>query len=310
MTKSLLIEPAELHAKLGSAPNLRIIDATWYMPSDPPRKPREEFLEGPRLPGTAGFWDVDDVADKTHPLGLKHMMPKPEVFAEACGKLGIARDSQVVVYDRHSVFSSPRTAFTFKAFGHSDVRVLQGGLPRWVSEGLPVEKGDFRQPFEATTYPVPELDSSLIRSYEEIVGNTKKELSSAEAELVLDARPAPRFTGAAPEPRPGLSSGHMPNSVSMPFNYLRTAPSASNPSYQNILPREDLRAALLKALGGDEQKLSEVLEGKRSVVNSCGSGMTAAVIWLALQELGVKSAIYDESWTGYALREESEILKS
>lgn len=119
-----------------------------------------------------------------------------------------------------------------------------------------------------------------------------------------------RFTGEAPEPRPGLSSGHMPNSVSLPFSTLLTAPSSTEPSYQTLLPREELRSVLLKALGNDEAQLQAVLNGERKVTNSCGSGMTAAVIWLALQELSVKSAIYDESWTGYAMREgESKILK-
>ena len=119
-----------------------------------------------------------------------------------------------------------------------------------------------------------------------------------------------RFTGEAPEPRPGLSSGHMPNSLSVPFSSLLASPSSTQPRYQTLLPREQLREALLKALNGDGAQLEAVLSGKKKVINSCGSGMTAAVIWLALRELGVQSAIYDESWTGYAMRDkESKILK-
>lgn len=103
-----------------------------------------------------------------------------------------------------------------------------------------------------------------------------------------------RFSGTDPEPRPGLSSGHMPHSVSLPFSVLLSEPSTTQPPYKTLLPREKLKSAILKALGGDEAKLQAMLAGKLSVVNSCGSGMTAAIIWLALQELGVKSAVYDE----------------
>ncbi|CAD6581557.1 MAG: hypothetical protein CYPHOPRED_001606 [Cyphobasidiales sp. Tagirdzhanova-0007] len=304
---TLLITPAALSSRLGS-PNLRILDATWCMPGTP-RDPAKEFLTGPRIQGAAGFWDVDDVADKGHPLGLKHMLPDANIFANACSKLGIEDDSEVIVYDTHSVFSSPRTAFTFKAFAHRKVSVLDGGLPRWIAEGLPIEESEFSQPFKKCDYPTPALDGNMIRSYEQVTSNTQREADSAEAELVLDARPAGRFTGSVPEPRPGLSSGHMPHSVSLPFNDLRTAPSDTTPPYQSMLSAEALRQVVLKALGGDSSKLQEVLEGRRGVINSCGSGMTAAVIWLALQELGVNSSIYDESWTGYAMRHESKILK-
>lgn len=138
-----------------------------------------------------------------------------------------------------------------------------------------------------------------------------------------------RFSGSDPEPRPGLSSGHMPHSVSLPFSVLLSEPSSTQPSYKTLLPRDKLKDAILKALGGDQAKLQALLAGKLRVVNSCGSGMTAAIIWLALQELGVKSAVYDEvsrhaprckfkltiydhsqSWTGYAMRKESKILKA
>ena len=118
-----------------------------------------------------------------------------------------------------------------------------------------------------------------------------------ERVLQLKACTPPRvssFTGEAPEPRAGLSSGHMPHSVSLPFTSLLSPLSATAPSYKTLLPRDQLRQVLLRALGNDEAKLEDVLQGRRQVVNSCGSGMTAGVIWLALSELGVKSAIYDE----------------
>ena len=212
---------------------------------------------------------------------------------------------------------------------------------------------------QACKYTAADLDEGTIRSYDDIVANAEK--SQEAADLVLDARPhgrcafcalvmplnvfvaermhiscAPSFTGDAPEPRAGLSSGHMPHSVSLPFTSLLSSPSATDPSYKTLLPRDELRQVLLRALGNDEAKLEDVLQGKKQVVNSCGSGMTAGVIWLALSELGVKSAIYDEvrlsvmrelgvltaradacmcvtlpwqSWTGYSMRKESKILK-
>ncbi|KAK9899716.1 Rhodanese-like protein [Cystobasidium minutum MCA 4210] len=307
---SLLITPAALAEDLSKTPeSIKILDATWFMPNlVPPRNPYKEFLAGPRLKGVTGFWDVDDVADKTHPLGLKHMLPSPDNFAQACSKLGIQRDSKVVVYDTHGVFSAPRTVFSFKAFEHPEVYVLDGGLPRWKAEGFPVEEGQFSS--SETNYPTPSFDKDFIRSYKDVSSNASKSSEDPSLELVLDARPGGRFSGSDPEPRPGLSSGHMPHSVSLPFSVLLSEPSSTQPSYKTLLPRDKLKDAILKALGGDQAKLQALLAGKLRVVNSCGSGMTAAIIWLALQELGVKSAVYDESWTGYAMRKESKILKA
>ena len=147
--------------------------------------------------------------------------------------------------------------------------------------------------WQPTTYETRSLDSSRIRNYDDIVNNTQADASDAATELVLDARSNERFTGEAPEPRPGLSPGHMPNSASLPFTDLLSSPPSTDPSYKVLKSPDELRKALLKAVGS-EQALQGVLSGKKSVINSCGSGMTAAVIWLALQELGVDSAIYDE----------------
>ena len=164
---------------------------------------------------------------------------------------------------------------------------------RGESRALPCAPRLTQSVWQPTTYKTTSLDSSRIRSYDGIVNNTQADASDAATELVLDARSNERFTGEAPEPRPGLSSGHMPNSVSLPFTDLLSSPSSTNPSYKTLKSPDELRKVLLKAVGS-EQALQDVLSGKKRVVNSCGSGMTAAVIWLALQELGVDSAIYDE----------------
>jgi len=153
---------------------------------------------------------------------------------------------------------------------------------------------------------VPTLNSKVVRSYEQVVRNSQVPRDDKESELVLDARSEGRFTGADPEPRPGLSSGHIPNALSLPFSNLLESHLSSSPSYTTLLPPDKLRAAIEAALG---PYAAAALSGERPLVTSCGSGMTAAIIWLALQELGVSSSLYDESWTGYAMRKESEIAK-
>ncbi|KDQ13641.1 hypothetical protein BOTBODRAFT_630746 [Botryobasidium botryosum FD-172 SS1] len=270
------------------------VDATWFMPNVD-RVALKEYIAR-RIP-RARYLDLDEVASP-HPLGLKHMMPDAETFKAACERLGIEPNSHVVLYDSHGIFSSPRALFMFKAFGHERASVLDGGLPRWEDEGFEIESGE-PQPVEKTSYPLPTLGSNWVRNYSQIVSNSLTDPTSSE--LVLDARSKGRFTGTDPEPRPSLSSGHIPNSRSLPFNTLLATNISKKTSapYTTLLPREELRKAF-DAAGVD---------GTRNVVNSCGSGMTAGVLWLALQRLGVSSAIYDESWTGYASRDESRIIK-
>ncbi|KAK4055823.1 hypothetical protein OIO90_003077 [Microbotryomycetes sp. JL221] len=333
----LLISPRELSELLNdnSASKPVILDASWHMPNlNPPRDAYAEYKQI-RLPG-ARFWHVDNIATKaTSGLVLPHMMPTPETFANACRKLGISRTSQVVVYDSYGMFTAPRTLFTFKAFGHERVSVLDGGLPRWRAEGHKVEESiaTYDKANEAThgprltealygeaseegidalysSYEVPKYDASLVRSYQDVVDNSKKKLSESGAEIVLDARPAGRFRGVDPEPRAGLSSGHVPRSFSLPFSTLLSKPTSTKPSYQTLLPPRDLEAVFVEALGGQET-WQQVKNGDRGVFSTCGSGMTAAVIWLALKVAGREqnAGLYDESWTGYASRPESKIEK-
>ncbi|KAM0786558.1 hypothetical protein ACM66B_002014 [Microbotryomycetes sp. NB124-2] len=337
MSSRLLIEPSELNEQLQGSDKPIILDASWHMPSlKPPRDAWQEYKER-RIPG-ARFWHVDNIATKaTSGLVLPHMMPSPATFAHACGRLGISRDSHVVVYDSYGMFTAPRTLFTFKAFGHDNVSVLNGGLPRWQAEGYDVVESD-SAPFDAqnpathgphlskalygevseqgleelqAAYAEPAYDESFVRSYDQVVSNSKREFTDSAAEIVLDARPAGRFHGTDPEPRPGLSSGHVPHSLSLPFSTLLSPPSSTSPPYQTLLPADELEKVFVKVLGSQEA-WDAVKRGEKGVFSTCGSGMTAAVIWLALKVAGrqANAGLYDESWTGYASRPESKIEKS
>ncbi|KAF8845407.1 Rhodanese-like protein [Paxillus ammoniavirescens] len=302
-----LLSPSQLRDEISSGDGVSVLDASWFMPNSP-RKPLQEFQEK-RIPG-AQFLDLDEVASP-HELGLKHMMPSERVFADACERLGIEPNSHVVIYDTHGVFSSPRALFMFRAFGHQKSSILDGGLPRWEAEGFasvgtpPIEG-------KGSTYPTPVLNRGTVRSYEQVVANSLPDpAKEPSVELVVDARSRGRFQGTDPEPRPGLSSGHIPHSFSLPFNTFLRAHTISNAStqYTTFLPELELRQALVHAIGADQAEL--VITGKRSITTSCGSGMTAGVLWLGLKLLGAPDvALYDESWTGYATRAESRIEKS
>ncbi|KAI6153304.1 Rhodanese-like domain-containing protein [Pisolithus tinctorius] len=306
-TTPYLISPSQLHESLQSSGGVSVLDASWYMPNSP-RKPQEEFNKK-RIPG-AQFLDLDQVASP-HELGLKHMMPSESVFAAACEGFGIEPNSHVVIYDTHGVFSSPRALFMFRAFGHSKSSILDGGLPRWETGGFETEDAP---PVDRkkSTYPTPILDRTVVRSYEQVVENSMLDPAlDPSAELVVDARSRGRFIGTDPEPRPGLSSGHIPHSFSLPFNaFLRTHTIPNTPTqYTTFLPISELRQALVDAIGTEQVEL--ILSGKRSITTSCGSGMTAGILWLGLRMLGAESvSLYDESWTGYASRSESRIEKS
>ncbi|GAA5890112.1 hypothetical protein JCM6882_009229 [Rhodosporidiobolus microsporus] len=323
-----------------------VLDASWFMPNlQPPRDPWAEFRKK-RIEG-AGFWHLDQISS-TSDVGVPHNVPSKEHFEDACSRLGISRGSHVVFYDSQGVFSSPRAAFTFKHFSHPLVSILDGGLPRWIAEGLPTsstspsnpnpheallpgqQKARYQPIFSELLYAVkPRVESYFIadieelfteyrvgegeerrdtRGWEEVRANAER--GEGEGDAVLDARPAGRFHGTDPEPRAGLSSGHIPHSLSLPFPAVLSEPSNTDPSYKTVKSPEELQGVFEKALGREEWE--KVKGGERGVVTTCGSGMTAAILWLALQRAGVseKVGLYDESWTGYASRPESKIVKS
>ncbi|GMK57739.1 hypothetical protein CspeluHIS016_0405730 [Cutaneotrichosporon spelunceum] len=310
----LLISAKEAVAGLPNKRDIVALDVTWHMPNSP-RSATKEFESGPRIPGARRF-DLDEIADRnpsTNPLTLHHMLPTVETFREAAGRLGITPHTHVVVYDSSGILSSPRGLWTFKALGHDKVSVLDGGLPAWIDEGGDVEEGA-PQPFKPATYDGGVLNKDMVKSYEDIVA------IKDDGDLVLDARSHGRFTGVEPEPRPWLSSGHMPHSCSVPFGEF-LIPSSEGHPYTSYKPPKELKEVLVRAVGGEKAWEALLNQGpdaagaavERKLIFSCGSGMTACVGWLAAQIVAqedgraVPTAVYDESWTGYATRPESKI---
>lgn len=266
------------------------------------------------------------------PKGLGHMMPSKEKFAEACSVRGIKPTDHVVLYDSVGIFSSPRGWYTFKAMGHDKVSVLDGGLQRYLTEllGDGAERGEPEMTVEKSEYPIPHTQHDAVRSYDEIVKNSEKPTEADDSEIIFDARSYERWTGDAPEPRPSLSSGHIPHSLSLPFTSLISPSSPPSRTWSTYLPPSELKEAILVGLAGKapssalskeertlaERKWEEIKSGKKGVVWSCGSGMTACVGVLAMRIVAEADgeklnnvSIYDESWTGYAMRPESKIIR-
>jgi thiosulfate/3-mercaptopyruvate sulfurtransferase len=213
------------------------------------------------------------------------MLPTSTDFAKAMSGLGIRRDDTVVVYDSHElgIFSAPRVAWTMKVFGHNSVHILNN-FKLWVEEGYPTESGEFYN-VDTCVYPIPDFDDTKLIEFEEIkevVGDHNKE--GSEGVQILDARPKGRWSGADPEPRPGLESGHMPGSVSVPFSEVL------DPATKNILPKDKLKEIFSK----------KGVDPKKPIISTCGTGVTAAIIDAALSEAGYPEEgrrLYDGSWT-------------
>ena len=298
----LVLAPHAAAALLRTDAPPRFVDATWFLnaPGAAPRSAPAEFRAGPRIPGSV-FWDVNEIATRGPAVrNLPHMMPSAAQFAEAARSLGIARSSHVIVYDRLGVFSAPRTVFTFRAFGHPHVSLLDGGLPAWLAADLPVEHGEPHTPpaLPESDYPTPELRPGWVRSFDEMRAN----VTAAHPQVVLDARPAARFAGTTPEPRPGMAAGHIPGARSLPFASLLQ----SHGDYSAFAPQHELWKTVDRVLAdaGGIERLRHDASARDAVGASltCGSGMTAAIVWLALQQLGIDAGIYDESWMGWGAR--------
>ncbi len=265
-------------SQLLSQENVKIIDGSWYLPSDKVDS-RKEF-ELKHIP-SAQFFDIDLISDRESEL--PHMLPSAEVFATAVGEMGISNDDHIVVYDTAGLFSAARVWWTFKVFGHDNVQVLDGGLPAWLAQSGNLES------INISVYPrdfTAELNTELVSDKARLIRNI-----SDKQYTVLDARPEPRFLGTAPEPRPGLPSGHMPESVSVSSSCLI--------SNGRLKPRKELINIFNAA---------KVTQSTR-VITSCGSGVTAAIITLALAECGYGlNRLYDGAWAEWGAADDTVIL--
>jgi len=257
----------------GAHVDLKILDASWRMPG---AAPAIADFERRRIPG-ATFFDIDAIADRTS--GLPHMLPSQAAFEAAAGALGLTRTHAIVVYDDAGIFSAPRVWWMFRAMGHNDVRVLDGGLPKWLREGRLIETDPPQAPTPAAYAAQPR---EIVRTAADV------RVALATGGVVLDARPAARFSGEAPEPRPGLRSGAMPGARNIPYTDLLTPDGVMRPPAE----LERIFAAAAADTG--------------AVIATCGSGVTAAVILLALARIGRGDhGLYDGSWAEWG-REDAD----
>lgn len=260
------VAPEWLEAERSKS-DLVIVDGSWYLPAMK-RDGRAEYHTA-HIPG-AVYFDIDEVKDINSTL--PHMLPPPEVFSLHMARLGISNGQRIVVYDGAGLFSAPRVWFTFKAFGVADVFILDGGLPAWRAEGLPVESGNV---VRATGSFTPRFSRSMVANLDRVDLSLQQKTAQ-----VIDARPAARFRGDEPEPRAGVAPGHIPGSINVPASELVKDGRLASPDQ------------ITKAF--DEAGY----DPSQPVIASCGSGVSAAIVWLALEAIGKQpAALYDGSWS-------------
>ena len=266
-----LVSTEWLAANLGQ-PDLVVFDATKYLPNEG-KDGAAEFLNA-HIPG-ARYFDIDVVADQE--TTLPHMVPTAGRFERVMGEMGVCNSSRVVFYDQKGIASSARGWWLMGLFGHDAAAVLDGGLPKWLRESRPVESG-------APAAPAPAKFQATFRASR--LRGIGDMMTPDPGRVVLDARAAGRFHGTAPELRPGMPSGHMPGSASLPYTELLT-------QHGTLRPPEQLRSRFAQA----------GVDGSKPVVTSCGSGVTAAILTLGLAQAGLpRGAVYDGSWTEWASR--------
>lgn len=310
---SYLVTPAELssalskniHSRLSTAPRIIPLSAAWFLPNDPQKRTGWDSFVAKRIPRSR-FFDLDKIKDENSPY--PHMLPTPEVFAREMGAMGINRDDTVVVYDTAElgIFSAPRVAWTLRVFGHPEVHILNN-FRLWVEQGYPVDEGEPSGEKKIREYPVPEMNKDMVVAFEEVKERVMEQgKEGAENIYILDARPEGRWKGTAEEPRKGvyypliwpdhdadsgtgLSSGHMPGSMSLPHSSLL------DPKTGTYLPADELRKVFE----------SKGINPGVPIISSCGTGVTASVVDTALGEAGYDQGsrrIYDGSWTEWAQR--------
>ncbi|KAI5268227.1 Rhodanese-like protein [Aureobasidium subglaciale] len=292
---SYLVKPAELSAalkgnaptRLATSPRVIPLCASWFMPNDPEKRTGYEVFKKGHIPN-ARFFDLDAVADKSSPY--PHMLPSAQVFSQAMRKLGIRRDDNIVVYDSAElgIFSAPRVAWTLRVFGHPSIHILNN-YKLWVEEGFPVEEGE-QSDLPESQYPESPSDPTKVATFEEVKEIAKDyNKEGREGVQILDARSLGRWSGVDPEPRAGLSSGHIPGSISVAL------PELLDPVTKTLLSRDEL-LDVFRTKGVDPLK---------PIISSCGTGVTASVIDAALTEAGFPETnrkVYDGSWTEWAQR--------
>jgi thiosulfate/3-mercaptopyruvate sulfurtransferase len=260
-------------------PHIRIVDASFKLPGITPIA-REDYDRG-HLPG-AVFFDIDDIAEPG--TSLPHMIPSPELFARKMEALGIGDDARVVVYDGAGLASAGRAWWMLRLFGHHDVAILDGGLPKWKAEGRPLDAAVPNPPRRRFT---PRFDPALVRDKRTLVDNL-----STRQEQVADARASGRFEGLAEETRPGLRRGHIPGSRNLPYDRV------TDPQTRQLRNAEEL-TRLFRGAG---------IELDRPIVTSCGSGVTACALAFALHLIGHPgTAVYDGSWSEWGLPGETPV---
>ncbi|HEY1708477.1 MAG TPA: 3-mercaptopyruvate sulfurtransferase [Rhizomicrobium sp.] len=257
------------------APDVRVADASWYLP-EAERDAHAEYRAA-HIPG-AVFFDIDDLSDDR--TSLPHMLPPAPKFASRMRKLGLGDGNHIVVYDGAGLFSAARAWWMLLAMGHRDVSVLDGGFPKWRKEGRAVE--DMEQ-LDHPRHFTPRADNSILRSLAQMKANLQ-----TKAEQVIDARGAPRFHARVPEPRPGVRGGHIPGSLNVPYAELLAE--------DGTMKSPDALRAVFAAHNVDLHK---------PTVTTCGSGVTAAMLMLALNLVGKKDvALYDGSWAEWGSRDD------
>ncbi|WP_333825572.1 sulfurtransferase [Pinisolibacter sp.] len=268
----LFITTEDLAAKLDD-PNLRVVDGSWYQPT----VPRDAIVEYEirRIPG-AVYFDIDVIADTS--TSLPHMLPAAESFERMAGELGLSETNEIVVYDGAGIASAPRVWWMLRHYGAKNVRILEGGFERWMRERRPMDRDDPLPPkpsvFHATIDPTMLTDMATVARH-----------LAEKTATVIDTRPTDRFTGEAPEPREGIPSGHMPGALGIAAGgFVKGLDLVDEATVRSVLAGVDL---------------------EKPIVCTCGSGVTASILWLALVAIGVpeeRLTLYDGSWSEWATR--------